>query len=73
MLTVTIDTSNAAFDDCCATETSRILRDLAARMEDGSCSGLDRGNLYDANGNRVGAWEWAIQREERFVRILPIG
>ena len=52
-LTITIETGNAAFEDCPATELARILRDYAARLEQGAI-GRDF-PLRDINGNRVGA------------------
>ena len=60
MLTVEIETNNAAFEDNCPQETARILRDLADRIENGLGSGQDSGALLDINGNRVGNWSWAI-------------
>ena len=59
MLQITLDTTNAAFEDNCPIEVARILRDLAARIENGLGSGLDRGTLLDSNGNAVGVWDWA--------------
>lgn len=52
-----IDTDNAAFDDedgDLAGETARILRDVAAKVEDGRTSG----RAVDFNGNIVGYWRF---------------
>lgn len=51
MLTIKIQTGNAAFHDGCepATECARILRDIADRLERG-----DRDSTaFDINGNNV--------------------
>ena len=56
MLTVTVETDNAAFGDTpeeALAESARILRVVAGGMESGSLSGTVR----DVNGNRVGTWE----------------
>lgn len=52
MFSLIIETDNAAFDDAEATETARILRAVADRLEDGN---LD-GKAHDLNGNTVGEW-----------------
>lgn len=52
MVTIKIETDNAAFEEL-HTETARILRVLADRIDDGETSG----NLFDVNGNRVGCFE----------------
>lgn len=49
---LTFETDNAAFDGFEATETCRILRDVARRIEGGDLDGPVR----DANGNRVGGY-----------------
>lgn len=61
-LTVEIDADNAAFDevDEVATETGRILRALAAQIEDGNM--LDFTTLHDLNGNTVGSAAWKSAR-----------
>ena len=51
-ISITIKTSNAAFDDGPATEIARILRGLADRLER---DGIPPNTLFDANGNRCGA------------------
>jgi hypothetical protein len=58
MLEIKLETSNAAFEDNCPQEVARLLRDLAARIENGLGSGLCRGRLLDINGNIVGTWDW---------------
>jgi hypothetical protein len=60
MLTITLETDNAAFEDQCPAEVARILHDLAARIENGLGSGQERGALLDINGNRVGSWDWSV-------------
>ena len=57
MLTITIDTGNAAFhdddgNDAPGSEVARILRKLAGRIESDHLCDLP---IYDANGNRCGA------------------
>ena len=56
-MNIKFDTDNAAFDDegggDMRAECSRIIRELAERIENGS---EERGALYDINGNRVGEW-----------------
>lgn len=44
---------NAAFEDQPATELARILRNLAEKIESGTCACT----LYDLNGNSVGRFE----------------
>ena len=58
-LRVKIDSDNEAFSDGnAAGEVARILRELAARIED---SHDGSGNLRDFNGNRVGHWSLAVE------------
>jgi hypothetical protein len=53
MLTLTIRTENAAFDDDAAAECARILRLVATSLERGT-----RGApLHDFNGNQVGRFD----------------
>ena len=52
MFTLTFQTSNAAFEGAEASETARILRDIAARIESGNLEGPAR----DENGNTVGRY-----------------
>lgn len=53
------DCDNAAFEDCgIATETGRILRDIAERIERGEATGMYQ-NVKDANGNIVGTFRLA--------------
>ena len=58
-VTIKIDTSNAAFEPSTGDETARILKDIAAKLEDGSQMIYigEIANLYDANGNRVGSFK----------------
>ena len=51
-ITIEIDLGNAAFDEEPMSETARILRELATRIEDRGAP-IDV-KLYDINGNRVG-------------------
>ena len=48
---ITIDTTNAVFDDDLTGEEARILRALADDIEGGFCISS---RIYDANGNAVG-------------------
>lgn len=59
-LSLKMDMENAAFCPR-ATETARILREVASRIEN-MHSGMDNGNvmggrLIDSNGNSCGSWE----------------
>jgi hypothetical protein len=47
-----LNCQNSAFDDDPTVEVARILRDIADRMEEG----VERGEAYDVNGNRVGSF-----------------
>lgn len=49
-------TSNAAFDDCPASEIARILRAVAHEVETGWIASAGGGNspIRDANGNTIG-------------------
>lgn len=59
MFTLKISTANAAFDDE-TLELSRILRDVARRLDRG-----DRiGGLRDINGNVVGSFNLTGKRRE---------
>lgn len=52
-ITITIDTSNAAFDDCEQGEVSRILRNLCRDIAHGiPCPSIRP--LHDLNGNSIG-------------------
>ena len=54
MLTISCDTTNAAFEgDALRTESARILRALADRIEAGE-DFRDHATVRDVNGNRVG-------------------
>lgn len=51
-MSISINTSNAAFADCEAYEVARILRELAQRLEN---NGMESEIiLRDINGNKVG-------------------
>ena len=52
-LTITINTENDAFEDNLQEEISRILHELADKIESGSCPMT----LRDINGNHVGVIE----------------
>jgi len=49
-IVITINTTNHAFQPSLDSEVSRILRDLADRIDDGHTPSF----LYDANGNVAG-------------------
>jgi len=52
MLNLSFDTGNAAFAESGPYEAARILRDIAARIENGKRSG----KVFDLNGNSIGQW-----------------
>ena len=54
-IAITIDTGNAAFSPSWESETARILRTIATRIEMGSQPESER----DYNGNRVATIEYA--------------
>ena len=56
-ITITIETSNAAFDDCERGEISRILRTLCRELNGDMRTGQN--GLYDINGNTCGRFEIA--------------
>lgn len=53
MFTIKIETENAAFNEGLETETARILRTVAGKLESGLHS---EGICMDFNGNKVGNW-----------------
>lgn len=57
MFTLKINTENAAFD-LMATELSRILREVARKIERGE----EPGSVRDINGNTVGFWTITSRR-----------
>jgi len=61
---LTIDCSNAAFDDTgCGDEIARILRDIADSAEGGTREAMLEHNglvLFDSNGNSVGQLEATV-------------
>ena len=58
MLTVTIRTDNDAFAAHAPAELSRILRDLADRMDLHHDDGPAQGRLRDLNGHDVGSFAY---------------
>ena len=60
MLTITIDTSNAAFEADWTIEVTRILRELTVALTHGPINAGRGGKLRDINGNTVGAWRWEL-------------
>ena len=63
MFKAEFSTNNAAFDDMPATESARILRQIADNIESGAQ--LGGGAIRDANGNTVGHWELTPYRDKR--------
>lgn len=65
-----LDCDNAEFEEDRSATVARILRNLADRIERGGgdyCAtinnrGVASGALFDANGNRCGAWEAKSRR-----------
>lgn len=55
MFKCSFSTDNAAFDEFPASETARILREIARKIEQGES--LGGGPVYDSNGNKIGHWE----------------
>ena len=53
MFKIEFETDNAVFHNSGATETARILRTIAKRIEEGN---LD-GKVMDLNGNSIGHYE----------------
>ena len=55
------ETDNAAFTDgLCRYETSRILRNLAKKIE----AGANEGSIIDINGNSIGHFQFEDDAEE---------
>lgn len=54
-ITIRIDTVNAAFEDHVRSETARILRQAASKLEDEVCDFPC--TLRDIDGNRVGVMD----------------
>lgn len=53
---ITINTANAAFgdtDSSRAEEVARLLREIAADLDNGDVCG----GIFDINGNKVGTWD----------------
>lgn len=59
MITITIDTGNAAFEDPVGRnqEVARILRELSKLYEQAYSDDMNRHTLHDINGNTVGRVE----------------
>ena len=53
MFRINFGTDNAVFDDKAGSETCRILRSIAKKIENGDLYGPVR----DVNGNLIGNWE----------------
>jgi hypothetical protein len=51
---IKMSSDNAAFSDAPEMETARILREIAARVENGH----ESGKCTDENGNHVGTWSF---------------
>jgi hypothetical protein len=49
-------TGNAAFEDYAEQEVSRILKEIADKVENGSTDG----KIRDINGNTIGEWDLDI-------------
>jgi hypothetical protein len=54
---LTIECDNPAFEDDPYAEIGRILAVVAENLADGLTADQQPYPLFDANGNRVGAWE----------------
>jgi hypothetical protein len=54
---LTINCTNAAFDDDPRPEIARILRELADRLD----GGITQGGVHDVNGNTVGTFTFATE------------
>jgi len=54
MITIKIDTNNAAFADGGQNEIARILRELADKVEERGTPGGTKAAIMDINGNKVG-------------------
>jgi hypothetical protein len=61
MFRLEFKTSNAAFDDSPELEISRILRDVARRVEDGARGACP---IRDVNGGTIGTFEFLPDEEE---------
>ncbi len=59
MFALEISTDSDAFFEGAGTEITRILRDLADKVEDHTTAG--EGLLRDFNGARVGTWRLEVQ------------
>ena len=53
-ITITMETSNAAFDDCEHGEIAKQLRHIARRFAEQARNGFDNGAILDTNGNTCG-------------------
>lgn len=57
MFTLSINTSNAAFEENPSFEVARILHYLAKKLRESECT---QGVVRDFNGNTVGKWSFQI-------------
>ncbi|KPK74218.1 MAG: hypothetical protein AMJ84_00055 [Acidithiobacillales bacterium SM23_46] len=62
-LSLEIEGNGSAFADGGETETARLLRQAANRIE----AGHDCGNLLDINGNTCGAWSFEATAPESAI------
>ena len=56
MFELKFKTNNAAFEDYAEQEVSRILKEIANKIE----NGLTGGKVRDINGNTIGEWDLDI-------------
>lgn len=66
MLTVKIETGNAAFQQNPESEAARIIAELADHLNSLHGRGIreDEGALFDANGNKVGSYQLTDDSDE---------
>ncbi len=61
MFTITIDTGNAAFDECPSGEIRRIINEVWMDLDTSiDTAQAAMGNCIDCNGNIVGEWKYVI-------------
>jgi hypothetical protein len=71
MITITIETTGAAFEEDLMGESARILQHLASRMTGGpSCDATDC-SLFDVNGNRCGTAQWTPDNPDGPIETEP--
>ena len=54
IIKLTIETGNAAFDDCERGEVAKQLRAVARSFANGETDGIDSGVILDSNGHTCG-------------------